>query len=158
MGTSAETAVECRLDLTARHEIAWTAYIKPTVFLGGWLLMAWIFKSFGTAFAVAFGAIGVLRYVVAIWWRATAWVEMDEDGVWLVSGVFPWTRGMNGIRWREIGIALYRLGLFSWVFGAFTIHVKNRFDANLGLLVHHVRRGDEFISLVNAVLADRHPN
>lgn len=156
MNATAESVAN-DLELAQRHGLAWTAYIKPTVLLAIWLLMAWIFQSFGTTFALSFGAVGVLRFVVAVWWRATASVYADEDGVWLVSGVFPWTRGVYGVRWREIGIAVFRQGLFSWLFSAFTIHIKNRFDANLGLMVDHVRHGDDLVAVVNAVLAEREP-
>ncbi len=140
---------------TPRFGLAWTAYIKPTVYLGIWLAMAWIFQNFGITFAVVFAGVGVLRYIVAVWWRITASVHVDPDGVWLVSGIFPWSRGVYGVRWREIGIAVFHQGFFSWIFDAYTIHVQNRFDVTRGLLMEHVHHGDEFVSHINAVLADR---
>ncbi|BDT56587.1 hypothetical protein MasN3_00810 [Massilia varians] len=37
----------------------------------------------------------------------------DDIGVWVVSGILPWTRGVAGVKWRDMMEASYAGGFFA---------------------------------------------
>lgn len=68
------------------------------------------------------GNFGWWGYLSAIAW--TAWVAtqiagnlvvriyLNDDGIWLSSGIFPWNKGIYGLNWRDISDAIYQTGFF----------------------------------------------
>ena len=73
----------------------------------------------------------------------------DEEGIWYYSGIFPWSKGYNGIKWRDLDSGLYFTGFVSWVFKSYAITISHRFTKDFEIAVKHVYKGDEFVKMIN---------
>ena len=73
----------------------------------------------------------------------------DDEGVWLYSGIFPWNKGINGIKWRDLDSALYFTGFVSWILKSYSITASHRFTKDFEIAVKHVYKGDEFVKKIN---------
>ena len=82
---------------------AWTAYIGP-------VLLALIL--FGAALPLAFhwsewAAAGVMVFtVLVVGYRVlllrSYQLYYDDVGVWLYRGILPWSKGLVGVKWRDM--------------------------------------------------------
>ena len=73
----------------------------------------------------------------------------DEDGVWLYSGIFPWNKGSNGIKWRDLDTALYITGFTSWALRSYRIILSHRFTKDAEIILKDIKNGDVFVKKVN---------
>lgn len=73
----------------------------------------------------------------------------DEDGVWLYSGIFPWNKGSNGIKWRDLDTALYTTGFTSWALRSYRIILSHRFTKDAEIILKDIKNGDVFVKEVN---------
>lgn len=77
----------------------------------------------------------------------------DENGVWLMSGVFPWEMGVTGVQWRDVGQACYTQGFMAWALRSYDVRISNRFTAGAELYLRNVHRGNLAVEHVNAIMA-----
>ena len=73
----------------------------------------------------------------------------DEEGIWYYSGIFPWNKGCNGIKWRDLDSGFYTTGFVSWALKSYSVTVTHRFTKDFEIVVKHVRKGDEFVKTIN---------
>lgn len=127
----------------------WTAYIKPFfVFLsfgtvGG--LMTSIFWLPGTLMLL--GALALFVYQVLLIHSVRLFTH--PDGVWVYSGVFPWNRGVSGVRWRDLREATFSQSFFGWLFKAYPVTVTNRYQGNNEISLPHIKNGDQAAMHIN---------
>lgn len=128
---------------------SWLAYIHPFVVLvcfgtvGG--LMTSLFALAGTVFllfALAFFAYQVL-YIHSFK------LFTQEDGVWVYSGVFPWNKGVYGVKWRDLNEATFRQGFVGWMFKSYKVTLTNRYTANNEIILPHIKDGHEAAAHIN---------
>lgn len=74
---------------------------------------------------------------------------VDKDGVWFYSGLFPWTRGIRGVRWENFDQAQFRPGMFSWMFCTYTVYLKDRYGGTV--VIKNLYNGRDWSSSVNDV-------
>lgn len=92
---------------------------------------------------------------------ALAWVMhvrsvvlfMDDDGVWVQSGVLPWRRGLYGVKWRDIEVAYYSRGFLPWITRSYPVRVVNRFSRHTEIALTNIARGDKAVLWINETLA-----
>lgn len=77
----------------------------------------------------------------------------DENGVWLMSGVFPWEKGITGVQWRDVGQAGYSQGFMAWALRSYDVRVSHRFTTGAELYLRNVHRGNLAVEHVNAIMA-----
>jgi hypothetical protein len=128
---------------------SWTAYIWPTIFflialnIGGSLFG----KSKLVAIIIILFALALFSLkVISI---RSIFLYIDKDGVWVQRGIFPWSKGIMGIKWRDIEDAIYFTGLKSWLFKSYTIRVGHRFTKTSEIILSHVARGDIAVMDIN---------
>jgi hypothetical protein len=76
----------------------------------------------------------------------------DKDGVWIYSGVLPWNKGVNGVKWRDIDEALMMQSLWSWMFKSYAMVLKQRFTKETEIWLTHMRQGDVAVTTINQML------
>jgi hypothetical protein len=76
-------------------------------------------------------------------------IYYDDAGVWLYSGVLPWARGVRGVKWRDMDEAVYVQSFRSWLLRSWTIRVGHRFTKGSEILLAHMARGREAVTLIN---------
>lgn len=75
----------------------------------------------------------------------------DDVGVWVVSGVLPWTRGVSGVKWRDMDDASYAGGFVSWAARSWTVRIGHRFTRDSEIVLHHIAHGRKAVETVNAI-------
>ena len=146
-------------------KLSWVAYISET----------WWFLIRGMIFSViALGVVKILNLgsskpeqnwimllAVLLTFVQTAYSVMltrsialytDETGVWLYSGVFPWQKGITGVKWRDVGEASYKQGIMPWMTRSYSIWVSHRFSKDSELAIKHLHRGNLAVEHINGLL------
>ena len=77
---------------------------------------------------------------------------IDGAGVWMRSGVFPWQKGVYGVKWRDVSEATFTTGFASWLLRSHTVRVGHRFTNGAELNIQNIRRGDLLVTKINDVL------
>lgn len=72
---------------------------------------------------------------------------MDDEGVWFYCGLFPWTRGIRGVRWENFDQAQFRPGMFSWLFCTYTVYLNDRYGRTV--VIKNLFNGREWSGRVN---------
>lgn len=80
----------------------------------------------------------------------------DKDGVWVFSGIFPWSKGSWGVKWRDVDSASTRLGFFSWLVRGYDVHVSHRFTKGNEIRLGYVHNGFQFVDNMNDYLTQQH--
>ncbi|MDG4868623.1 hypothetical protein P8631_11485 (plasmid) [Guyparkeria sp. 1SP6A2] len=148
MEGSVETNQEA-LSADTVFRFSWVAYLRPLIVLAlAWAGAGIIYQFYAPA-AYIIAPVGLALAVYDVWWFRTAYLFLNGEGVWFFSGVFPWHKGVRGIRWRDIEDARYFTGFFPWLFRTYTIRVQERFTDSTELHVPWIWRGNLFAQIVN---------
>ena len=75
----------------------------------------------------------------------------DDVGVWVVSGILPWKRGVYGVKWRDMDEASYVNGFVGWITRSYTVRIGHRFTQGSEILLHHIASGRRAVETVNAI-------
>ena len=65
-------------------------------------------------------------------------IFLDIDGVWVHAGVLPWSRGVFGIRYRDLDDPVLMQNLASWLFRSHTIVLRHRFASQAPIALDHM--------------------
>lgn len=74
----------------------------------------------------------------------------DDAGVWVHSGVMPWSRGVHGVKWRDMDEAAYERSFWSWLTRSWTVQVSHRYTRANEILLTHIAGGKNAVMLLNA--------
>lgn len=151
-------AVEDRVsgERLGEFRLSWTAYVAPIFMLllaGAACAVVGLLSVSAGVILLAF-SVAWFIYLVAL--RASTVLYADSEGVWLFSGIFPWARGAQGVRWADMDLAAYRPSFLSWAFRSFLVTVPQRYTKTNELAVGHVQGGDAAVALFNEALARFH--
>ena len=138
-----------------RHVIykkSWTSNIAP-ISISLFLIIAAI-KIYDvniyTFIILVLSAIALGTYSVLA--NRSATIYTDDNGVWLYSGIFPWSKGITGVKWRDLDEALFYQGFFGWLFKSYTIRIGHRFTKKSEILISHVDHGHIASQRINELL------
>ena len=129
---------------------AWTAYIRVSI-------IAFFLLLFATPIAFSMSkwvGILVLALVLAyIVYRVllvrSHHLYFDDLGVWAFSGILPWSKGVAGVKWRDLDEAVYFQSLGSWLFKSYSLRIGHRFTKSSEILLSHWSRGHEAVMAIN---------
>lgn len=76
-------------------------------------------------------------------------VYTDDVGVWVYRGILPWSKGVRGVKWRDIEDAIYYYGFFSWMFRSYTVRIGHRFTKTSEIFVRHLAYGHRAVEHIN---------
>ncbi len=74
---------------------------------------------------------------------------LDNTGVWLESGVFPWQKGVRGVKWRDLDEAVYSKSMMSYFFNSYNITIRHRYTKANELSVFRVDNGKDAVTEIN---------
>lgn len=130
---------------------AWTAYtgifIVALILFAGALPMAFQFGELAAAAVLALSSLLVGYRVLLI---RSYQLYYDDVGVWLSSGILPWSKGVLGVKWRDMDEATFTPGFFSWLFKSYTIRIGHRFTKTSEIVLTSMARGKEAVLALNA--------
>lgn len=130
---------------------AWTAYLNVA-------LLAILLFGFGLRMAfhyseLAAGAlmlVSVLVVGVRILSIRSVQLYYDDVGVWLYSGILPWTRGVQGVKWRDMDEASFVQSFWSWLFRSYSIRIGHRYTKANEILLTRMANGKDAVARLNA--------
>ena len=108
---------------------------------GGSPMLVWV----GVAFALVW-------VVYDFFYLRTMTLYTDDSGVWLHSGIFPWQRGVAGVKWRDISEATFQMGFVSWMLRSYSVRVGNRFTQGAELFLPNIHRGNLAVEHINSIV------
>ena len=130
---------------------SWTAYLNT-------ILLALLLFGFALPFAfryseLAAGAV-MLFAVLVVGYRIlvlrSVQLYYDDVGVWLYSGILPWSKGVQGVKWRDMDEATYVQSFFSWLFRSYSIRIGHRYTKGSEILLTRMANGKDAVSRLNA--------
>ena len=139
---------------------SWVAYVRVTASCAGLILVSagfFMMRRFGTAAVICSVLIlvpALVRTVYEVLVLRSVVLFHDEQGVWLSSGVLPWSRGVLGVKWRDMEQAAYITGFLPYVLGSHTIRIGHRFTRTSEIVVHDMTRAGFVVDAVNGILAE----
>ncbi|MDR1007250.1 MAG: hypothetical protein LBL65_01635 [Campylobacteraceae bacterium] len=110
-----------------KFRVSWIAYfwlsfwfvVKIAVLIGIYYLLLyffqdkiWAVKALSVAFwvVVALVVIGLLFFILNFIMLRSILLYINNDGVWVYRGIFPWSKGTFGVKWRDVDSAAYKMG------------------------------------------------
>jgi hypothetical protein len=114
--------------VTSLGRKGWTAYIG-TALLGLFLLLFIVPLAWHAS--TGFGLISLVLTTAFIGYKAMAinsyHLYIDDVGVWVYSGILPWKKGVQGVKWRDLDEAVYFQTLWSWLSKSYSLRIGHRF-------------------------------
>lgn len=131
---------------------SWTAY-AGVLALAALLFFVALPLAFRYDDLAAAAVLAVSALIVAYRFLLVRSVQLyyDDVGVWVVSGVLPWQRGVRGVKWRDMDDASYAGGFFAWVTRSYTVRIGHRFTRESEIVLHHIGGGRRAVETVNAL-------
>jgi hypothetical protein len=142
-------------DSTTIGKKAWTAYVGVVLVV---LVLLVLIAPIVWHWSVPFGA-GLALLSVA--WAAYKLTELgayrlyfNEMGVWLYSGILPWSKGVRGVKWRDLDDATYTRSMGSWLLKSYSIRIGHRFTRSNELVLTGIAHGDKAVIRINQKLQE----
>jgi hypothetical protein len=111
-------------DITTLARKSWTAYVSVCV---AFFVLGVIVIPICLWFSKTAGVIAGLLILVALAYRIAELrafhLYWTDAGVWAYTGILPWSRGVRGVKWRDIDDATYTRGMLSWMLRSYSIRV-----------------------------------
>jgi hypothetical protein len=98
---------------------------------------------------VGLGVIAVQIY--RFLYLRTRVLYYDRAGVWVSGGLFPWQKGVHGVKWRDLDEAVFFQGFFSWLLRSYEIRIGHRFTKASEIRVKHMWYGQKAVEEINRV-------
>lgn len=136
------------------HHLGWTAYIPAVVGLLGMLPLTWAASMLNPFFAIAVLIVGGLLFLGNVLFLYSIELYADFDGIWIQRGLFPWSRGVYGVKWRDVDEATYATGFIPWLSGCYAVRISHRFTKASEIQLRHVHHGDQAVQLLNRLHQD----
>lgn len=130
-------------------KLSWVVYLKQIIvyFIVAFIIMA--LKSFIGSLAYILVVLWTIYLAIQIFANYVVKIYVDEQGVWIFSGIFPWNKGTYGLNWRDISDASYQTGFLSWALRSYTVTVGHRYTRDSHLVFANVANGKHLVYLIN---------
>lgn len=129
--------------------VSWVAFIKP-VSLSVLALLIFIGATQGNIWAAAVVTLLVLIYLTyQVLMLRSIQLYTDSDGVWVFRGIFPWDKGVNGVKWRDLEDAVFYPNFLSWALKSYTVRVGHRFTKSSEIVLRHIANGKDAAIHIN---------
>ncbi|QAV24581.1 hypothetical protein [Proteus hauseri] len=141
------------------YKFSWVAYIRPIIVLLIILLIGFGFSQSNITILSIAGYIiiiaGIINFICNILFLKTFYFWIDDTGVWVFRGIFPWTKGKSGTTWRDVSDAIYFTGFISWSTKSYKIRVGHRFTKTSELIIPHLKNGDLAVIAINETVQSK---
>jgi hypothetical protein len=133
----------------AKYRMSWTAYVRPVIVFLVLLFVGIALVGTSNWFAAIMITIAIGLFAFNVLSIRSLVLYTDDHGVWVYSGILPWSRGMSGVKWRDLEDATYFTSFFSWLFKSYTIRVGHRFTKTSEIVLPHIACGHDAVVHIN---------
>jgi len=139
---------------------SWLAYVKSLIFsifqvvMIGLILV--ILDGFGLLpfssdiiynKVILIGFIGLFLY--RLWDISSYKLYYDEEGIWMFSGVLPWTKGVSGVRWRDLDSAGSKINAIAWFTNSYDVVLNHRYTKENEIYLSDMWKGNKRVAIIN---------
>jgi hypothetical protein len=128
---------------------SWTAYVGPVFFFLVLLGIAIALMGVSEWAALGMGAIALIYLIPTVMIVRSYRLYYDDIGVWVYAGIFPWSKGANGVKWRDLDEALYSPNFVSWLLKSYSLRVGHRFTKSGEIFLTRMHKGDTAAMEIN---------
>lgn len=130
---------------------SWLAY-TGTALLGALLFFGLLPLAFMWNQAAALAVLLVSAIVIVLQVLSLRSVQLyyDDVGVWVYAGILPWSKGVKGVKWRDMDEATFEQGFWSWVTGSYTVRIGHRFTKASEIVLTQIGSGKDVVAKLNA--------
>lgn len=136
-------------DIDQRFVKSWTAYASPTFGLLIMLFGSMLTMGFTPWLGVPAVLLSLAVFVLNVLWVASIVLYTDQHGVWVYQGIFPWSRGVSGVKWRDVEDASYAPSFLGWMFNSYTVRIGHRFTKSNEIHLSHIENGSQAVVDIN---------
>lgn len=135
---------------------SWTAYLGTVVLaiLLFFVALPATFHYFNELAAAGVLVVSALVVGYRVLLIRSYQLYYDDVGVWLYSGILPWSKGVTGVKWRDMDEALFIQSFWSWLFKSYSIRIGHRFTKSSEIYLTSMARGKDAVITLNARLQD----
>lgn len=130
---------------------SWIAYcgtlLLAVVLFGGVLPLAFLWNQIAAGVVLVVSALWIGFRVLSL---RSVQLYYDDIGVWLYSGILPWKKGVQGVKWRDMDEATFENGFLSWVARSYTVRISHRFTKASEIVVTNIAGGKTAVTTLNA--------
>lgn len=138
---------------------SWLAYLGPLIELAifcavayGCFLLKWDYvywQKYRLWIVAGLPVIGLFLSILQILNIRSVFLYTNEDGVWVFSGIFPWSKGTSGVKWQDLDDARFFTGFFSWIFQTYKIRIGHRFTKESEIVLTMMWKGQKAVTHIN---------
>lgn len=121
---------------------SWLSYVIPLAVIA-------IITSIMYSTSSLFGVLGIVSAVLVILHLRSYELYVNDEGVWVFSGIFPWNKGVRGVKWRDLDEAVYFTGFVSWALKSHTLKISHRYTQGNEIYLKHMASGVTTVSRIN---------
>ncbi len=137
------------VDVSQRYRMSWTAYVRPTIVFLIMFCIGFILNIANGWVGGTFMAFWLGLFIVQALTIRSVVLYTNDQGVWVYSGIFPWSKGMRGVKWRDIEDAVYFPNFLSWALNSYTVRIGHRFTKSSEIVLPNIARGHEAVIHIN---------
>ncbi|WP_265644866.1 hypothetical protein [Verminephrobacter aporrectodeae] len=134
-----------------QYRMSWVAYVRPALVFFLLSALAVVLGTLNPSLGVVAALVALAIFVYQVLYLRSMILFTDDDGVWFFRGVFPWNKGITGVKWRDVEDAVFFTGFVSWAFNSYSIRVGHRFTKASELVIPNVRDGHNAVVHINEV-------
>jgi len=139
---------------------SWLAYVKSFV-------LSFVFVMLGSLivgildvfidFPISYEVFNNIIYPIVLlvfsayklWDTSSYILYYDTEGIWYFSGVLPWTKGVRGVRWRDLDNATCRIGAISWFTNSYDVRINHRYTKENEIYLSDMWKGNKIVEIIN---------
>ncbi len=149
---------ESTSSIGAGHEVvgvkSWVAYlgllVTAIIYFGVILPLAFYLPNYGDIAAAIVMALSVAIVGYRFMDLRNVQLYCDDIGVWVISGVLPWQKGVTGVKWRDMDEAVCETGFWSWITRSYTIRIGHRYTKASEIRLTNIARGKDATGIINS--------
>jgi hypothetical protein len=134
---------------------SWLAYagtfVLAAVLFFGLLPLAFLWNQIAAAAVFIVSALLVGYRLLEL---RSVQLYYDDVGVWVVSGILPWKKGVTGVKWRDMDEATFVQGFWNWLTRSYTVRIGHRFTKSSEIVLTNIARGKDAVTTINGKLQE----
>ncbi len=129
---------------------SWTAYIW-LILVSTFILLPITVASWGSSWILGLIVSALIFVFIAyqVLLNRSYSIYYDDIGIWVYSGILPWNKGVQGVKWRDLDETVYFQTFWSWIFKSYSICVGHRFTKSSEIFLTHMHTGQNIAMEIN---------
>ncbi|MEW9572775.1 hypothetical protein ABQJ54_13535 [Rhodanobacter sp. Si-c] len=132
-----------------RYTVSWVAYVRPAIVFLIMFGIGYVLIDVNGWLGGIFMAFGLGLLIVQVLTIHSVALYTDDQGVWVYSGIFPWSKGTSGVKWRDVEDAVYFPNFLGWLLKSYTVRIGHRFTKSSEIVLPHIARGHDAVMHIN---------